>query len=989
MPDPVDTAPAPSAPPGRPPRIWPDSVLAVLVVVFGFLAASFTARNSDLWLHLATGRLLSDGQYSFDRDPFGYTTADAYWANHAWLSDLCLYRAYTAGGGSGLVVLKAAIVALAVALMLAVARGPGPNWIAIGVTLVAVLAMSPRLLLQPACASITLLALTLWLFRRGGRAHAALPLVIALWANLDEWYVLGLLLIGLCWVGHRLSPSADAPRPPAWLVPACLGACLLTPFHARGLTLPTELSPAVWNSQFANDPRFAGMFLSPWHIESLGASAGYNLAAWAFWALLGLGLVSFAANRSAVHGWRGLTWLGFAALACWQVNLVPFFAVVAGPITALNLREAVPEGFVRRPGRILVGLGAVVLIALTWPGWLQGFATRDRGLAWAAAPDPSLAHAAKVVRQWRADGRLPSGIRTLASHPDLAHHLVWFCPGERVFVDSRLGLFAPIAPQYESVSRSLGLLVGPDPGADQTLREHSVGCVLLYDPDPRRLTGGLRQVATNGRWDLLAVEGAVAFLRPRDAATSVPGRSFAPDLGAFGPPAEDGLVPAGGVALVVEPDPVWARRNRPRRTAWQGDAAFVYLRLFEIEGAAAPATTTGKPVDWSPALPILAARAARTAVAASPADDGAWLHLARAYLFQSRIGWEVEFGRGFPLLVHLRQVQVAAALFQAVVANPDSAGGHEALARLYGERRFLDLAVRHQRTLAQLTRRAGPAAGESDDGFTERLNRLTRVLEEAENALQDAENRFLVQSFGLAGDPLRRARIATRLGLPARAIETLTTSHADLYGPEGLRLLLELLVWTGQAADARALLDRDEIRKNPDVLGTHDVPGGLQDGRPWGYQLHAHDWFECCVSAAAGKYPAATGALGRLQARLEGFESGARGPTTRAGIHKLVAQVGLAAGPGAGWAMPYTSWDRQGVADFYGQLDMAASQRADLYTLEGLLHLERGATDEADRQFAEAARLYRTQTATALVRPGQPLTERYRAAVRSAAGAKP
>jgi hypothetical protein len=741
------------------------------------------------------------------------------------------------------------------------------------------------------------------------------------------------------------------------------------------------LSPAVWNSGFADDPRFATEFASPWHWGPPGAGGGVNLSAWAFWGLLVLGVVSFAATRRAAAGWRGAAWLGFAILACWQVRLIPFFAVVAAPVTALNLREAVPAPFLTRPGRALAAALAVALIALTWPGWLQGFGARDRGLAWAASPDPSLEHAAQVVREWRADGRLPSNVRTLATHPDLADYLAWFCPEEPVFLDSRLTPFVGVVPEYEEACRSLGLTSGtPASAAAGTIGGRGIGCVLLHDPDPRRMTAALREVATDReRWELLAVEGSVVLVRPVQitAGTHLP--PFSPDPPAFGRSTGE-LPPADGVALAAQPTPTWARRNLPRRLDWHGDAAFVYLRLFEIEGGP---PTPGRPPDRSPALPVLAARAARIAVAASPADEGAWIHLARAYLFQSRATWEAEAGRGFPLFAHLRQIQAAAALLQAVVANPDGAGGHEALAGLFGERGFLDLAVRHRRELVRLTRSAGPAPGEPAETFADRLARLTAALEEAENALQDAENRFLVRTYGMAGDPLGRARIAAGLGLPARAVDILTTSHADLYGAEGLRLLLEMLLWTGQAADARALLDRDEIRRYPDALGTHDVAGVMHEARPWAYRLPAYDWFDLCQSAAAGRYAAAAAAAERLRARLRAEEVGARGPTTRAAIHKLASEAGLAAGPGGVWGLPYAAWDRRGVADVYRLVQWLAAERADLHAIEGLLHLERGATDAAAEQFGTAATVY-ADAAGAPAAPGRPLAERYLAAIRAA-----
>jgi hypothetical protein len=72
------------------------------------------------------------------------------------------------------------------------------------------------------------------------------------------------------------------------------------------------------------------------------------------------------------------------------------------------------------------------------------------------------------------------------------------------------------------------------------------------------------------------------------------------------------------------------------------------------------------------------------------------------------------------------------------------------------------------------------------------------------------------------------------------------------------------------------------------------------------------------------------------------------------------------------------------VADFYATLNLVAAERADVHTLEGLLHLERGATDAAGEQFAEALRVYGAEAGAAPVRPGRPLAERYLAAIREA-----
>src|SRR5437016_1983213 len=95
-----------------------DLILAAIVCAFAFLAASFAARNSDLWLHLASGRLLAHGNYTFGTDPFSYTTDGVYWANHAWLFDLGLYAGFMKLGGAALVLLKAVGVAVLAVVML-------------------------------------------------------------------------------------------------------------------------------------------------------------------------------------------------------------------------------------------------------------------------------------------------------------------------------------------------------------------------------------------------------------------------------------------------------------------------------------------------------------------------------------------------------------------------------------------------------------------------------------------------------------------------------------------------------------------------------------------------------------------------------------------------------------------------------------------------------------------------------------------------------
>src|SRR5438874_3419956 len=47
-----------------------DRTLTAIALALAFLLASFAIRNSDFWMHLASGRLLAHGEYHFGVDPF-------------------------------------------------------------------------------------------------------------------------------------------------------------------------------------------------------------------------------------------------------------------------------------------------------------------------------------------------------------------------------------------------------------------------------------------------------------------------------------------------------------------------------------------------------------------------------------------------------------------------------------------------------------------------------------------------------------------------------------------------------------------------------------------------------------------------------------------------------------------------------------------------------------------------------------------------------
>jgi tetratricopeptide (TPR) repeat protein len=591
-------------------------LLSLLVVALAFLAASFLARNSDLWLHLATGRLLAKGGLSFGSDPFAYTTAQVYWVCHSWLFDLGLYVLYVAIGGTGLVVLKALLVAVLAGLLLRVRRSDGPAWIPVVCTTLAILAMSPRLLLQPATVSCFLLGLTFWLLWRPhapgvqiaeGRYQSSafcILFVLVLWANVDAWFFLGPALVALFWLGERLAGQRQTP---GWLVVAGLAACLLNPHLHHVFTLPAELAPVTWISGLRQDVRFGAQFASPCQSAYLRAVGELNASALAYFALCFLGVLSFLLHRQALRSWRLLVWLPFALLAAWQARAIPFFAVVAAPITALNGQDFLvgPQQGASRgrasalaglAGRCVLTLALLALLVLTWPGWLAGLGRQGPHVAWSVQPDPSLQRAAETLDRWRHEGLLQGSERVFALSPEVAHYGAWFCPGERHFFDHRYQLFPGVSEEYLTVSGALLPDLAPAARAKeasdwrQVLHDHQVAVVVLYDRDPQRLFAALHRLATDRQdWTLLSVAGQAVLFGWNDARPTGGFRplEFDADRLAFGPPDERTeqelpAAPEQGPTHLPADSSFWRRlTRRPAPLSWESSAATAYMHYFD------------------------------------------------------------------------------------------------------------------------------------------------------------------------------------------------------------------------------------------------------------------------------------------------------------------------------------------------------------------------------------------------------------------------
>jgi hypothetical protein len=956
----------------------PDAVLISGVLVFAFLVASTVESNGVLWAHLAAGRRLAQDAFSVQAllSPPG-------------VFDRCLYALYGGVGGAGVLVLKALAIAV-LAWLLLPPRVGGANAVPLAVgTLLALLALTPYLALRPVLLSYFFCVATLRLLlvppgERTWKRYALGGLLFVLWVNLDSWFWLGPLLGILFWLGEGKGRWRRW-----WLPGAGVLVCLLNPRGLYVFVPPPGWLPQPWWSA------------SPWRGERLEAMVQrFDLTALAYPVLLGLGLLSLVLPGVGQRGSRALAWTGLAILSSWQTALVPFFALVAGPILALNCQEAfypsaisLPEGNKARPALLSVLLrGAlltvsILLIFLAAIGGLQGVPRTGSVPGWGIEADPSSRQFVSVIERWRRRGWLHPNDRLLTVPPELVPYFAWFTPEE------------PLAP-------------GPPQDLAALEADCRAGKGNLAAVDDRNL---FRQLASAAeRWLLLHIEGRFTLWGWKESCTDLARHPpFAANRLAFAPNDED--------HLLLPPLPSWQDAgvspsvldwSWPSRTPAGRDSemAAAYLRYFQagvlppyqrrwLQGWSAYAASLAMPpppaalslllrleqppwylrdIDQDlPALPLLAVRAARWALAVDANDAHAYLRLGQAYRTLWETAGERLRCRDASLFAHLRYTQAAAALEQAVRLAPDLEAAHRLLVGLYLEQGYLDAALDHRRHEVRLARRAGPQQEEDQQAFARRLERLehqTRALE-AEVAERQKALAALPASVT---QPRERALAAVRLGLAQQALdEILVPASPILLESSGVNLELELMLRLGRLEALHEWMQGKELETYGANLGLHNLPAPPLPGYPLAYRLPAAPWFRFSWAAARGDYDLAQGQLRELFLQLEETRQQQLRSLRRSLALTITDEALLSVQPQLLLLRLLGHKDRLTATQMLAPLASFQGDRADLHVLRGLLSLERGWTQQAQMDFEAALRLGQGRTNDVANFAARPLAEFY------------
>jgi hypothetical protein len=414
-------------------RLW--AVLAILLPALAALIANLS--SVDLAYHLRAGGDILEGHGIPTVDAWTFTAMGQPWLDQQWGAQVVLAAVFRLAGWTGLVLLRAFLVGALFALVLHYCRSRGADLRrAAGIALAAFVVSAVALGLRPQLFGMVLLALVLVILaerRRHPRASWAIPLIVAIWANLHGSFFLGPVVVGLAWLEDVADHDPHARQTFSVAVVAA-AASLLNPFgpqvwlYAAGLSTNAEVTARI----------------TEWQPTTLRTVPGILFFASA------LAVVVLLARRGERATWPTLAWLAvFFVIGGYAIRGVAWWplgaAFAVAPLVARL--EPMERPLAVWPARINVGIVVAIVVAgiALLPVW--------RPL------DPGLQAPSGVV------GNAPPGITgALREQARDGDHLFnpqpwgsWFefsFPTVLVALDSRIEVFPPqVWEDYEAVTQ--------------------------------------------------------------------------------------------------------------------------------------------------------------------------------------------------------------------------------------------------------------------------------------------------------------------------------------------------------------------------------------------------------------------------------------------------------------------------------------------------------------------------------------------------------
>jgi hypothetical protein len=472
------------------------AILAVVVATIFWLYSRQPLYHTDLWGHLAYGRLIWESGALPTTEPFMPLARDIPLIDTAWLTQVGGYVAYSLGGPPPIQFLHALAIAACCGLL---ARGIYHRthrvvWAIAGLGLFEALNWFQFQIVRPQVAGLVCCAALLAMIT-ARRWHAyywfGIPIMLALWANLHGSFIIGLAYLACAVAGRAIdvwrrvrslvAPFRDS-RVRRLSTVTILGALavLLNPYGAR---LYSEVL------SFSRSPNLRALL--EWQMLDLSSIQGRIAAGVA----VGLIIVLLLSPRRVPAG-ESLALLALGLAALWSARMLIWWTPVAAHALAIHAHETwrrflptVNAAPVRPPSALwsaaALGIGLVSIV--TTPLGARILTGKEPELARSVSPQTPLG-----ATEWLKEHPPEGQVFNIYEWGD---YLVWAGPPRlKVFVTSQ----AHLVPH--DVWRDYLAVIRQQSGWEEILDRYSVTTVVLDKPRREALIAKLRK---NGAWSVV------------------------------------------------------------------------------------------------------------------------------------------------------------------------------------------------------------------------------------------------------------------------------------------------------------------------------------------------------------------------------------------------------------------------------------------------------------------------------------------------------
>ncbi len=484
----------------------------LIIAVIGISAISIRAlTNSDIWLWLRVGKLISETGNFPQTDTLSHTAYGREWIIHGWGFGVLVYQIYKIAGEWGLTALRL-VISLAVAITLIKRADLLKSrclFSALAV-LIGFLIISPAWMLRPHLLGnlyISLLLLILALYKKGKEeAVFLIPFLTLLWANTHASLPIAFILI-LVFIGTELleplfvkNEPLKIDHPPRFNEP--MSTQNTRRVGAHKLAIAAVLS-------------FLTSLANPYHLKiykyffKIGSTVKQNVLEWlplaAFFTwetsqyfLIFLAVHSLLLIITAVLDSRrvsyfeiALTLLSFyLSLSALRHIVIAF--IILTPFLAKNATALFHKFFPTTAAKKFAAFvtTAVLLLLIYKP--LEGAVKGSVGVSKNIISAESL----QFVREHPTHGKV-------YNHFNFGSTLLWELPQHKTFIDGRVDMFVPdIYQEWLAVAQQTN-------GWEDVLKKYNVGWIIF---PTSKLTYGLEQKVHSGNWCLVFWDDSASII---------------------------------------------------------------------------------------------------------------------------------------------------------------------------------------------------------------------------------------------------------------------------------------------------------------------------------------------------------------------------------------------------------------------------------------------------------------------------------------------